>query len=78
LADGRVSLLSRTHPVRREDLKKRKVAKAQRGRAATKRFSQKETKQTKKGENFAKNAEFLRIALQGRSAEEPEPMRERS
>jgi hypothetical protein len=43
---------------------------AQRGRAATKRFSQKETKETKIGKNFAKNAEFPVIALQRRNSAE--------
>jgi hypothetical protein len=41
-------------------------AKTQRGRAATKIFLQKKTKETKIGKNFAKNAEFSDMALQRR------------
>jgi hypothetical protein len=42
----------------------RKVAKTQRGRAATKGILQKETKETKSEKKFAKNAQLSDIALQ--------------
>jgi hypothetical protein len=43
---------------------RRKGAKAWRGKAATKRILQKQTKETKSRKNSAKNAQFLGIALQ--------------
>jgi hypothetical protein len=53
---GRIPRIKRTF--------QRKVAKAQRGKAATKRILQKQTKETKRDKNFAKNAQFSWIALQ--------------
>jgi hypothetical protein len=51
---------------------------AQRDGAATKRSSQKETKETKTGWSFAKNAEFSDIAGQRGQAALPEKGRERA
>jgi hypothetical protein len=51
-------------PNRRKTLTQgRQDPKAQRGGAATKSISQKQTKETKNRKNFARNAEFSGIAL---------------
>jgi hypothetical protein len=46
-------------------LRRRRKGERRRAASRNQKILQKETKQTKTGEDFAKNAEFLEIALQG-------------